>query len=82
MRFSCSAVGGLVMATLFGGCKSEGASKPSASSRPVVVAPPPAGIVPPPADVAGPPKDAERTEAGLACIVPREGTGTEHPGGL
>ena len=61
------------------GCKSKA---PDASEAPADAAPlvaPPPGLVPPPQDVAAAPDEAQRTDSGLACIVLRKGTGTEHP---
>ena len=37
------------------------------------------GDIPAPADVAAVPEDAEVTESGLASMVIKEGSGTEHP---
>jgi FKBP-type peptidyl-prolyl cis-trans isomerase len=59
------------------GCKKqEEAEKPK---RTPVYAPPPPGELPPPPSVAAPPADASPTDSGIACVVLRAGTGTEHP---
>jgi len=61
------------------GCKSK---QPAGSEAPADAAPlvaPPPGLVPPPQDVAAAPGNADVTDSGLACIVLRKGTGTEHP---
>lgn len=68
----------LLVAALSFGCKGKQATPEKQPER-IVAGPPPAGELPPPPDVAEAPAGAERTESGLACIVLREGTGTEHP---
>jgi FKBP-type peptidyl-prolyl cis-trans isomerase len=68
----------LLLAVASIGCKKEEAAAPEEAKQ-IVVAPPQAGELPPPPDVAAAPENAEKTESGLACIVLREGTGTEHP---
>ena len=68
----------LLLAVASVGCKSKEEAKPT-PAEPLVVAPPEAGELPAPPDVATPPANAEKTDSGLACVVLREGTGTEHP---
>ncbi len=81
MRAAILSISGLLlMGAASTGCKSnEAAETAAAPERPVVVAPPQAGEIAPPADVAAAPASAEKTDTGLACVVLREGTGTEHP---
>jgi FKBP-type peptidyl-prolyl cis-trans isomerase len=62
------------------GCKSQDQAAAVAPAEKVTIAGPQAGVLPAPADVAAAPDGAERTGSGLACIVLRKGTGTEHPG--
>ena len=44
-----------------------------------VVESPTPGVLPPPTDLESAPADATVTDSGLACVVLREGTGSEHP---
>lgn len=72
-------------ALAFLGCKKEkvedtqAPAETIASGEAPIIAPPPKGELPAPADVAGAPEGAEQTESGVACVVLRKGTGTEHP---
>lgn len=61
------------------GKEPEVSGTPATPARAVRIAPPQPGVLPPPPDVAAAPAEAERTDSGLACIVLRRGTGTEHP---
>jgi peptidylprolyl isomerase len=72
-------IGCLLLTTSVLGCKSKDSAAPEAPEQKKIVAGPQAGDLPAPPDVAAAPEDAERTESGLACIVLRKGTGTEHP---
>jgi len=74
-------MGCLLLAASVLGCKGKDAAAPEApeaSDRKVLVMGPQAGELPAPSNVAAAPDDAERAESGLACIVLRKGTGTEH----
>lgn len=60
------------------GCKSKEAATEQRVEKTTIEAPK-AGDLPPPPNVEAAPEDAVKTESGLACIVVREGSGTEHP---
>lgn len=75
LLFGCLLLG----AALLFGCKSQQPDATEAPAETGPLAPPPPGVVPPPQDVAAAPDNAERTDSGLACVVLRKGTGTEHP---
>jgi peptidylprolyl isomerase len=80
MRFGALLISGaLLLAAASLGCKRSDGEEASPVEQPAVAGPPAAGELPPPPDVASAPNDAERTESGVACIVLRKGTGTEHP---
>jgi len=72
-------IGCLLVAASVLGCKSKDTAAPEAPGQEVTVSGPQAGLLPAPSNVAAAPDDAQRTESGLACIVLRKGTGTEHP---
>jgi peptidylprolyl isomerase len=75
-----SIIGLLSLAAVSMACKGKEPAAPAAApEKPVVVAPPQSGEIAAPSDVAAPPGNAEKTDTGLACIVLRDGTGTEHP---
>jgi FKBP-type peptidyl-prolyl cis-trans isomerase len=61
------------------GCKSQERAASVVPAEMGTVSTPQPGVLPAPPDVATAPDTAERTESGLACIVLRKGTGTEHP---
>jgi peptidylprolyl isomerase len=69
-----------LLATVALGCKSKEGDLPAAASEATAsIAPPQPGVLPAPPDVAAAPAEVERTDSGLACLVLRKGTGTEHP---
>jgi peptidylprolyl isomerase len=73
-------IGCLLLGAAMLGCKSKGPAASDAPAEQVTVAGrPQPGVLPPPADAAAAPDNAERTDSGLACVVLRKGTGTEHP---
>jgi FKBP-type peptidyl-prolyl cis-trans isomerase len=61
------------------GCKSQERAASVVPAEMGTVSTPQPGVLSAPPDVATAPDTAERTESGLACIVLRKGTGTEHP---